>query len=83
MRYEWAIKNVSLNRSAICTVPSPLSKLSDCSLELFLLRGNWKFKLLREFHSEENKNGNKEDGRYGLEKRKQVSVQFHVFIEVI
>ena len=38
LRYEWAIKNVSLNRSAIYTVSSPLSKLSDCSLEFFLLR---------------------------------------------
>lgn len=32
---------------------------------------------------EKNKSGNKEDGRYGLEKGKHVSMQFHVFIEVI
>lgn len=36
LRYEWAIKNISLNRSAICAVASPLSKLSDWSLEFSL-----------------------------------------------
>lgn len=38
LRYEWAIKNVSLNRSAISTVSSSLSKQSDRSWEFFLLK---------------------------------------------